>query len=234
MRICKPNEAGLIFGQGSPSMMNWSGFTYVPPAPSTTPMPITNANTGTSGGVTQNHTDTSYQGNSFAASGGTTIDPNTGNPSNFAETPGGFATTTIGGWGVAGVSNENSNVGSFGVGVASPSGQTAAFGAAVAEGPSGAVASATSSISMVGNSVVATVSVATDVAISVQPGAVTGVLDYSVTSATVNTAVSAVNMDTGAQSTVSLGDPTDAGSLGAVNGSDSMSDSYGGDGLGGF
>ncbi len=38
MRICKPNEAGLIFGQGSPSMMNWSGFSFVPPSPE--PIPV--------------------------------------------------------------------------------------------------------------------------------------------------------------------------------------------------
>jgi hypothetical protein len=42
MRICKPIEAGLIFGQGSPSMMgiNWSGFTYVPPATAPGALPL--------------------------------------------------------------------------------------------------------------------------------------------------------------------------------------------------
>lgn len=45
MRVCKPNETELIFGQGSPSMMNWSGFAATSPTekalgaaiPSTTP-----------------------------------------------------------------------------------------------------------------------------------------------------------------------------------------------------
>ncbi len=43
MRICKPNEGELIYGQGSPSMMgmNWAGFTYTPPAPTSAPIPAT-------------------------------------------------------------------------------------------------------------------------------------------------------------------------------------------------
>jgi hypothetical protein len=40
MRICKPNEAGLILGMGSPSMMNWSGTQFQSPlAASTNPTP---------------------------------------------------------------------------------------------------------------------------------------------------------------------------------------------------
>ena len=39
MRICKPNEAGLIIGQGSPSMSNWSGFVMPAPAPAP-PQPL--------------------------------------------------------------------------------------------------------------------------------------------------------------------------------------------------
>jgi hypothetical protein len=50
MRICKPNEAGLILGMGSPSMMNWSGTQLQSPlAASTNPTPA--PSTPTTGSV---------------------------------------------------------------------------------------------------------------------------------------------------------------------------------------
>lgn len=58
MRICKPNETGLIFGQGSPSMMNWSGF--VMPAPTLTSVTVIDAFGGVgSGGSAHTNTATS-------------------------------------------------------------------------------------------------------------------------------------------------------------------------------